>query len=336
MLLLKSTQIMTNLGTNYISIAKDVFEDEINSLKLVKDNIDSSFISAVDIIKGKVPPGRVVVIGLGKSGHIGNKIAASLASTGTPSFFVHAAEAGHGDLGMITKEDVVLAISYSGTGSELETVIGYTKRNGIPLLSMTKASPSVLFDASDYNLNITITREACPLGLAPTASSTACLVMGDAIALTLMQARGFSEVDYAQTHPHGALGRKLLLSVSEIMVQGENIPILDQKLTIKEAILKISQFGLGVGVVVDSRMIPVGVFTDGDIRRVLDNETNLRETVVSDAMTKNFQKINQTKLAVEAVSLMEQNRIDSLPVIGSDYSLVGVITLKDLLSYGII
>ena len=327
---------MNNKDLNYISISKNVFDEEINSLKIVKDNIDESFISAIEIIKNKVPPGRVVVIGLVSQVHIGNKIAASLASTGTPSFFVHAAEAGHGDLGMITKEDVVLAISYSGTGSELETVIGYTKRNGIPLLSMTKETPSVLFDASDYNLNITVTREACPLGLAPTASSTACLVMGDALALTLMQARGFSEVDYAQTHPHGALGRKLLLSVSEIMVQGENIPILDQKLTIKESILRISQFGLGVGIVVDSRMMPVGVFTDGDIRRVLDNEANLRETLVGEAMTKDFQKINQTKLAVEAVSLMEQNRIDSLPVIDANNSLVGVITLKDLLSSGII
>lgn len=322
--------------SKYSVLGKKVFDDEINSLRLVKSRINESFDSCIKIIKQRVPPGRVVVMGVGKSGHIGNKIAASLASTGTPSFFVHAAEAGHGDLGMITKDDVVLAISYSGSSIELETVIGYSKRNGIPLISMTKNSPSILLDASDYNLDITIIKEACPLGLAPTASSTSALVMGDALTLSLMQARGFGKEDYAQTHPHGALGIKLLLSVEDIMVKGENIPILKENETIKESILKISQFGLGVGIVVDSRMMPVGVFTDGDIRRVLDNETNLRETVVGEAMTKDFQNIDQTKLAVEAVSLMEQCRIDSLPVIGGDHSLVGVITLKDLLSSGII
>jgi len=322
--------------SKYSVLGKKVFDDEINSLRLVKSRINESFDSCIKIIKQRVPPGRVVVMGVGKSGHIGNKIAASLASTGTPSFFVHAAEAGHGDLGMITKDDVVLAISYSGSSIELETVIGYSKRNGIPLISMTKNSPSILLDASDYNLDITIIKEACPLGLAPTASSTSALVMGDALTLSLMQARGFGKEDYAQTHPHGALGRKLLLSVEDIMVKGENIPILKENETIKESILKISKYGLGIGVIIDKTFTPVGVFTDGDIRRALENEVDLKNTTINEVMSTQFHKIHNDKLALEVVSLMEHNEINSVPVVNCKGVLLGVVTLKDILKSGII
>ncbi len=322
--------------SKYSALGKKVFDDEIHSLETVKTRINESFDSCVSIIKMKVPPGKVVVMGVGKSGHIGKKIAASLASTGTPSFFVHAAEAGHGDLGMITKDDVVLAISYSGSSSEFETVIAYLKRNAICLISMTKNSPSLLFDASDISLDITITKEACPLGLAPSASSTSALVMGDALALSIMQARGFGKEDYAQTHPHGALGRKLLLSVEDIMAKDENLPILKENETIKESILKISKYGLGIGVIIDENFTPVGVFTDGDIRRTLENEVDLANTIITEVMSTQFHKIFLDKLALEVVSLMEDKEIDSVPVIDGKGYLLGVVTLKDILKSGII
>lgn len=320
----------------HIETAKTTFDIEIAALYFGKDKINDEFSKAVELIKNSVPPGRVIVTGMGKSGHIGNKIAATLASTGTPAFFMHPAEAGHGDLGMLTKGDVVIGISQSGKSDELLRIMPYLKRNGIKLIALTGGIDSPLAQHSDILIDTTVPEEACPLGLTPTASTTLTLAFGDALAICLLKARGFTENDFAETHPHGTLGRKLLVSISDIMSRLENAPVVDKDLLIKEALLIISAAALGFVIVVDSDNKPIGVFTDGDLRRCLDRDLDIKIVLISEVMSKTFVKVENNQLAVVAVELMEHHEISTLPVVNSDGVLVGAINMRQLLQAGVV
>jgi arabinose-5-phosphate isomerase len=280
--------------------------------------------------------GRVVVTGMGKSGHIANKIAATLASTGTPSFFVHPGEASHGDLGMITKEDVVLAISNSGTTSEIITILPLIKRMGIPLISMTGNAKSLLAEQADIHLDISIKKEACPLGLAPTTSTTVSLVMGDALAVALLEAKGFSEQDFAFSHPGGALGRKLLLTVRDLMHTGERIPSVSPETVLTEGLLEISKKGFGLTAIVSENNELIGLFTDGDLRRAFDSKIDLLNTRIQDLMTTGCKTISPDALAAEALNIMEVNKITGLLVVDDQGKLAGIIHMHDLLRAGVI
>jgi len=273
---------------------------------------------------------------MGKSGHIGNKIAATLASTGTPSFFVHPGEASHGDLGMITSQDVVLGISNSGNTSEVLTILPLIKRMGAPLISMTGNENSILAREAVANLDISVAQEACPLGLAPTSSTTATLVMGDALAVALLEARGFSTEDFALSHPGGSLGRRLLLRVSDIMHTGDQIPRVQEDTTLSGALLEISRKGLGMTTVINAEGDLVGVFTDGDLRRTLDRSVDIHNTPIAEAMTRNGRVIHDDQLAAEALNMMEELKINALPVINRDGKLTGAINMHDLLRAGVI
>jgi len=276
----------------------------------------------------------VIVMGMGKSGHIGNKIAATLASTGTPSFFVHPGEASHGDLGMIEKDDVVLAISNSGEASEILALLPVIKRLGIPLISMTGKPESSMAKLSQIHLQITVATEACPLNLAPTSSTTATLVMGDALAIALMEARGFTANDFALSHPGGALGRKLLLRISDVMHSGDLLPLIEEQATIKDALLEVSRKGLGMTAIVDSQQQLTGIFTDGDLRRLLDNRIDIHNTPIGDVMTRNPSTIAAKLLAAEGLKLMEDKKINGLLV--TDHGrLVGALNMHDLLKAGV-
>jgi len=281
--------------------------------------------------------GRIVVTGMGKSGHIAHKIAATLASTGTPSFFVHPGEASHGDLGMITSTDVVLAISNSGNTTEIATILPLIKRMGTPLISMSGNASSILATQADINLDISISKEACPLGLAPTSSTTVTLVMGDALAVALLEAKGFSEEDFAFSHPGGTLGRKLLLKVSDVMHTGDRVPKVRQGTPLSEGLMEISKKGLGLTAIIDDNDKLAGLFTDGDLRRAFDARLDLTTTVIDDLMTRQCKTINADVLAAEALNVMEQNKITGLLVTDSKKeNLVGVIHMHDLLRAGVI
>lgn len=320
---------------SHLENALEVIDTEIAAITEIKGNLGEEISSVVDLLVEKVPPGKLVVMGMGKSGHIGKKIAASFASTGTPSFFVHPAEAGHGDLGMIVNKDVVLAISQSGRSDEFNTIISYIKRNGICLVTMTAGEDSPLACASDIVINTKISKEACPLGLAPTASSTVSVVLGDAIAMSCMKARGFNSNDYALTHPHGSLGRKLLMTVSDVMSKGEEIPVIELKFTIKEALVQISSKGMGFGIAINHKNKAVGVFTDGDLRRALDQDLNINKTIIEKIINKKFSAIRSNCLAVEAIQLMESKKISALPVI-DDGEITGAINMRQLLQAGVV
>lgn len=322
--------------TKHIELAKKTFDIEVNALNFGKEKLSEDFSKAVELIKNAVPPGRVIVMGMGKSGHIGNKIAATLASTGTPAFFVHPAEAGHGDLGMLTKDDIVIGISQSGKSEELLRIMPYIKRNGIKLIAMTGEAESPLAQYSDLLINTSVPEEACPLGLAPTSSTTLNLVFGDALAVCLLNARGFTENDFAETHPHGTLGRKLLVNVSDIMTSLDDAPVISEELSIKDTLLIISSVGLGFVVIVDAENKPIGVFTDGDLRRCLDRDLDIKVVSIYEVMSKTFTMIKKSQLAVEAVELMEQHEISTLPVIGSEGELVGAINMRQLLQAGVV
>ncbi len=307
---------------------------ERDAIEALTDRIDDSFVKACEVIMGC--KGRVVVTGMGKSGHIGNKIAATLASTGTPSFFVHPGEASHGDLGMITDQDVVLGISNSGNTSEVLTILPLIKRMGAPLISMTGNAKSTLAREAVANLDISVAVEACPLGLAPTSSTTATLVMGDALAVALLEARGFSAEDFALSHPGGSLGRRLLLRVSDIMHTGDQIPRVQEDTTLSGALLEISQKGLGMTTVVKANGDLTGVFTDGDLRRTLDRSIDVHTTMISDVMTQNGRTIHEDQLAAEALKMMDEMKINALPVIDREGKLTGAINMHDLLRAGVI
>src|SRR5690554_2725141 len=307
---------------------------EHGAIKALEGRIDDNFVKACGVMMAC--KGRVVVTGMGKSGHIGTKIAATLASTGTPSFFVHPGEASHGDLGMITSQDVVIAISNSGNTHEVITILPLIKRMGVPLISMTGNPQSTLAKEATANLDVSVDVEACPLGLAPTSSTTATLVMGDALAVALLDARGFSMEDFALSHPGGALGRKLLLRVSDIMHTGDRIPIVDEDTTLSGALLEISRKGLGMTTVVNPNGTMTGIFTDGDLRRTLDKSIDVHVTPIRDVMTRNGRTIQPDQLAAEALNVMEGLKISALPVTDADGALVGAINMHDLLRAGVI
>jgi len=307
---------------------------ERDAISALENRIDDHFIRACDVIMAC--KGRVVVTGMGKSGHIGHKIAATLASTGTPSFFVHPGEASHGDMGMITSQDVVIAISNSGNTSEVVTILPLIKRMGAPLISMTGNPTSTLAKEAVANLDVSVETEACPLGLAPTSSTTATLVMGDALAVALLEARGFSAEDFAFSHPGGSLGRKLLLRVSDIMHTGDRIPMVDEGTTLSGALLEISRKGLGMTTVVNASGAMTGIFTDGDLRRTLDKSIDVHTTPMRDVMTRNGRTIQSDQLAAEALNVMEGLKISALPVTDENGALVGAINMHDLLRAGVI
>ncbi|MBO2558208.1 KpsF/GutQ family sugar-phosphate isomerase [Shewanella algae] len=280
--------------------------------------------------------GKVIVMGMGKSGHIGNKISATLASTGTPAFFVHPGEASHGDLGVLSENDIVLAISNSGESSEILTLMPVIKRQGIPMISMTGKPESTMAKLAQLHLCIKVREEACPLGLAPTSSTTATLVMGDALAVALLQAKGFTKDDFALSHPGGALGRKLLLKVSDVMHKGEELPLVTEDICITDALYEISKKGLGMTAVVNQQKQLVGIFTDGDLRRVIDAGVNLRTTKISDVMTRDCITSGDNILAAQALKVMDENDINGLIVINGANEPIGALNMLDMVKAGVI
>jgi len=306
-----------------------VIDTEGSAVLALRDRIDDAFVQACRHLLAC--RGRVVVTGMGKSGHIGGKIAATLASTGTPAFFVHPGEASHGDLGMITSQDVVVALSNSGETDELVNILPLIKRLGVPLVTMTGNSRSSLAQAADVNLDVSVAREACPLGLAPTSSTTVALVMGDALAVALLEARGFTAEDFARSHPGGSLGRRLLLHVGDLMHRDERVPAVDGEVTLREALLEMSRQGLGMTAVVDAERRVTGIFTDGDLRRALDRGVDVHTVRVSEVMIPNPVTVAADLLAAEALALMESRKINALLVTDGAGRLVGALNMHDLL-----
>ncbi|MDQ2163975.1 MULTISPECIES: arabinose-5-phosphate isomerase KdsD [Vibrio] len=318
---------------DYRSVAQQVLATEMAALQQLEQYFDDSFCQACEMIIAN-DHGKVVVMGMGKSGHIGKKIAATLASTGTSAFFVHPGEAAHGDLGMIERGDIVIAISNSGESSEILSLFTVLKRLNIRIISMTGNPSSNMAKLADLHLQITVPQEACPLGLAPTSSTTATLVMGDALAVALLQARGFTAEDFALSHPGGALGRKLLLKLSDIMHIGDALPTVQPNALIRDALLEISQKGLGMTAVVDSNMQLIGIFTDGDLRRILDKRIDIHSAAISEVMTQNPTVANPNMLAVEGLNLMQDKRINGL-ILCENGTLVGALNMHDLLKAGV-
>ncbi|EYU16707.1 D-arabinose 5-phosphate isomerase [Photorhabdus luminescens] len=312
---------------------KKVLDIERDGLAELEQYINEDFARTCELMFNC--EGKVIVMGMGKSGHIGCKIAATFASTGTPSFFVHPGEASHGDLGMITPKDIVLAISNSGESSEILSLIPALKRQKIPLICMTNNYHSSMGKAADIHLCIKVPQEACPLGLAPTTSTTATLVMGDALAVALLQARGFTAEDFALSHPGGTLGRKLLLLVSDLMNTGDNIPKVHRDASLREALLEITRQKLGMTVICDENMYIDGIFTDGDLRRVFDMGVDLYTVKISDVMTTGGIRIKPHALAVDALNLMQSHHITSL-LVAEENKLLGVLHMHDLLQAGVV
>lgn len=328
---------MTNPGNQQlIALAGQVLEVEAAAILSARSRLGAAFLAATDLLFSCSGGGRVVVIGMGKSGHIGRKIAATLSSTGTPALFVHPAEAAHGDLGMVTPHDVVLAISQSGKSDELVRVLPYMKRHRIPLVAMTAKADSVLAQHADVVIDTSVDREACPLGLAPTASTTLTLALGDAIAMCLLEARGFTAEMFAVTHPHGTLGRKLLVSIADVMVTGAGVPTALESATIREALVSMSRAGLGFVNVLNVENALVGVFTDGDLRRALDGDIDIKGVSLGAVIARDFVTIKASRLAVEAVELMEQHKISSMPVLDDEGNLVGAVNMRLLLQAGVV
>ncbi len=311
-----------------------VIRTEAAAVKDLERQINADFVHACEYMLHC--QGRIVVTGMGKSGHIGNKIAATLASTGSPAFFMHPGEASHGDLGMITTGDVVLALSNSGETAEIITILPIIKRLGVPLISMTGNADSTLSREADVSIDVSVSREACPLGLAPTASTTAALAMGDALAVALLETRGFTELDFARSHPGGSLGRKLLLHVGDIMHKGSKIPQVSEQAIISQALMEMTAKGLGMTAVVDEEQRISGVFTDGDLRRTLDRGVDLRSTPVTEVMTRGGVTIQSRSLAAEALKLMEDNKISGLLVVDDGKNLIGALNMHDLLRAGVV
>jgi arabinose-5-phosphate isomerase len=307
---------------------------ELDAVAALKPRIDSNFNQACSIVLDC--SGRIIVMGMGKSGHIANKIAATLASTGTPAHFVHPAEASHGDIGMITSNDVVLALSNSGTTDELLSILPVLKRKGVPLISMTGNINSILAKSADVNLDASVEIEACPLGLAPTTSTTVSLVLGDALAMALLEARGFTAEDFAFSHPGGNLGRRLLLKVENVMHSNNAIPIVTTNIPVSQALLEISEKKLGMTTIKDEAGNLAGVFTDGDLRRLLDQNKDLNSTLIGEVMTSSFRSISANALASEAARLMQDHEIYSLVVLDEQQKLEGIITMHDLLKANVV
>ena len=310
-------------------LARQTFEIEAAAVLGLAGRVGPEFSQAVQIVLSC--SGRVVVMGMGKSGHIGRKIAATLASTGTPAMFVHPAEASHGDLGMVQPADVVLAISNSGESAELTAILPMLKRQGVPLIAITGGAKSALAEHAQVTLDSSVEREACPLNLAPTASTTAQLAMGDALAVALLDARGFKEEDFARSHPGGALGRKLLTHVSDVMRSGNDVPWVVLQATFSDLMREMSSKGLGASAIVDAQQRVVGIFTDGDLRRLVEKGIDLRLATAQEVMHPSPQTVRADALAVDAVTLMEQYRITSVLVVNRDGALCGALNTNDLM-----
>ena len=319
-------------ASSYAASAQRTIRMEAQAVAALEQRIGEDFARACECLLGIT--GRVIVTGMGKSGHIACKIAATLASTGTPSFFVHPGEASHGDMGMITASDAVIALSNSGAVPEVITLLPLLKRLGVPLISMTGNDQSVLAKASEVHLNTGVETEACPLDLAPTSSTTTALVMGDALAIALLEARGFTAEDFAFSHPGGTLGRKLLLKVADVMRSGDAIPIVSPNATLSEALLEISNKGLGMTTISSGNGVLAGIFTDGDLRRALDARVDINTTPMEQLMTTGVKIADKEMLAAETLRIMEENEISSLVVL-EDEKITGVLHLKDLLHAGI-
>ena len=330
-------------GEVYRKLARKVIDIELAAVKLMGERIDEEFVRACRYLRHEktvaglwaARKGHVIVMGVGKSGHVGNKIAATLASTGTPAFFVHPAEAAHGDLGMLTEHDVVLALSNSGKTSELVVLLPALKKLGIPLIAMTGNPASPLAQAATVHLNVAVEQEACPLELAPTASTTAALAMGDALAVAVMQAEEFDEAGFARSHPGGALGRRLLLDVASVMHTGDEVPAVAAGAPLKEALLEMTRKGLGMTAVVDGKRRLLGIFTDGDLRRTLDREIDLRASAIDAVMTKGCKTIRADAMATEALSLMREHKISALVVVDDQQRVTGALNMHDLLRAGV-
>ncbi|NVK44122.1 MAG: KpsF/GutQ family sugar-phosphate isomerase [Oceanospirillaceae bacterium] len=319
---------------DYLTAARRTIELERDAVADLLKHLNGDFTRACDLMLNC--EGRVIVTGMGKSGHIGNKIAATLASTGTPSFFVHPGEASHGDMGMITGKDVVVALSNSGETSEVVTILPLIKRMKTPLISITANADSTLARAADASLLIGVEREACPLGLAPTSSTTTQLVLGDALAIALLEARGFSADDFAFSHPGGSLGRRLLLKVENLMHKGDDVPVVTRTTPVYEALLEVTRKRLGMTAVVDEAGRLCGIFTDGDLRRTLDHEVDLRHTPISEVMTPNGTVVEAGILAAEALQIMQERQINALLVLDDQRHPVGALNMHDMLKAGVI
>lgn len=319
---------------NFIDLGQAVLATESDAILTAMARLDERFQQACELMLGC--KGRVVVVGMGKSGHIGSKIAATLASTGTPAFFVHPAEAQHGDMGMITPQDVAITLSNSGETDEVTTLLPLIKRMGVPLIAMTGRPESTMGKAADVVLDTSVEKEACPLNLAPTASTTVTLAMGDALAVALLEARGFTAEDFALSHPAGALGRRLLLRITDIMHSGDNLPKVLQTATLGDALVEMTRSGLGMTTVVDDSNNLLGIFTDGDLRRALDGDSNPRDTAISGLMTANCRTVQAEQLAAEALQVMDSHAVNALPVLNAQGELVGALNMHDLLRAGVV
>nr|WP_313402672.1 KpsF/GutQ family sugar-phosphate isomerase [Pseudomonas sp.] len=322
-----------NQTRDLIDSAQRTIRLEIEAVQELLPRINADFIKACELILNC--KGRVVVVGMGKSGHIGNKIAATLASTGTTAFFVHPAEASHGDMGMITKDDIVLALSNSGSTAEIVTLLPLIKRLGIRLISMTGNPDSPLAKAAEVNLDARVSQEACPLNLAPTSSTTASLVLGDALAIALLEARGFTAEDFAFSHPGGALGRRLLLKVENVMHAGDALPRVSRGTSLRDALLEMTQKGLGMTVVLEEDGRLAGIFTDGDLRRTLDKGIDVRQALIDEVMTPHGKTARAEMLAAEALKIMEDHKINALVVVDDQDNPVGALNMHDLLRAGV-
>lgn len=323
-----------NINENTLELAKTVLRREAQALEFLAQTIDDTFLKAVQLLLHC--QGRVVVSGVGKSGHIGCKVAATFASTGTPSFFVHAGEAAHGDLGMITRNDVVLAISNSGTTAELLTIVPTIKREGAKLIAMTSAPDSALARYADIHLDVGVRQEACPLGLAPTTSTTATLALADALAVACLQAKGFSADDFARSHPGGALGRRLLIHVADIMRTGQAVPSVTTTATVLDAVREITAKRIGMTAIVDENNTLKGIFTEGDLRRLIERVGDIRHVCIADVMTPNPKTIAKEALAAEAAHILDKSLCNQLLIVDTDQRLIGALHLHDLMSAKVI
>ena len=315
-------------------LAIAVLETEAQAILNLRDRINEGFVQACKLLLGC--EGRIIVTGIGKSGHIGNKIAATLASTGSPAFFMHPGEASHGDIGVITKKDVVIALSYTGNTDEILAILPVIKLLGVPLISITGNPNSTLAKIADINLNVNIEKEACPLGLVPTSSTTATLAMGDALAVALLETRGFTAEDFARSHPGGTLGKRLLLRVDNLMRTGDAIPKVKKDVLLAEALIEITNKRMGMTIVTNNDGVLAGIFTDGDLRRVIDKSLDIHNTKIAEVMTVNCKTITLGMLAIEAIQVMEQYGITTLAIVDDNNIPIGVVHMHDLLKSGLI
>ena len=316
------------MGKPLTEIAKSVIQTEADSILLLNDRIDQNFDDACQLLASC--QGKVILIGIGKSGHIAKKIASTFSSTGTPSFFMHPGEAGHGDLGMVNYNDVLVIISYSGESDEILTLLPGIKRLNVPIISMTGNAQSSIAESSAFHLDVSVEKEACPHNLAPTSSTTVALVMGDAIAISLISTHNFTSDDFAMSHPSGALGRRLLTFVSSIMKTGKDIPIVSVETSLLDSLLVMSQKALGMVLIADNNKL-IGIFTDGDLRRAIESNTNFQELTIQKVMTRNCKSIGANEPALKAIEMMEKFSLNSLPVVDSDNQVVGALNMHTLI-----